>query len=90
MPLSPTDRRTRAGRPRGGSTEALTIGGVAGALVTVGIWALQQFGNIDVPATLAAPLTTIVSALGTGVYISVHWLIERLDRKSQAVEDLSN
>jgi hypothetical protein len=49
---------------------------VAGALVTVCIWAAKQFGGVDVPATLAAPLTTLVSALGFGIYIVVRWFTE--------------
>ncbi len=61
---------------RGGSTDAITVGGVAGALVTVGIWAAKQFGDVDVPATLAAPLTTLVSALGLGIYILVCKVME--------------
>jgi hypothetical protein len=63
-------------RRRSGSAEALTVGGVAGALVTVCIWAAKQFGGVDVPATLAAPLTTLVSALGFGIYIVVRWFTE--------------
>ena len=60
----------QAPKRRGGSTNAITVGGVAGALVTVGIWAAQQFAH-EVPATLAAPLTTLVSALGLGIYTLV-------------------
>ena len=64
-------------RCRGGSPEALTVTGVAGALVTVGIWAAKQFGGVEVPATLAAPLTTLASALGFGFYLAGRWFIER-------------
>jgi len=59
----------QAPKRKTGSTEAITVGGVAGALVTVGIWAAKQFWAVDVPAMLAAPLTTLVSALGLGIYI---------------------
>ena len=36
------------------------MGALAGAIVTVGTWAAQQFGHVDVPAPIAAALTTIV------------------------------
>jgi hypothetical protein len=65
----------QAPKRRGGSTDAITVGGVAGALVTVGIWAAQQRG-VNVPATLAAPLTTLVSALGLGIYFLVCKIME--------------
>jgi hypothetical protein len=64
-------------RRREGSPEALTVSGVAGALVTVGIWAAKQFGGVEVPAMLAAPLTTLASALGLGFYRAGRWFIER-------------
>ena len=68
----------RSNRRRGGSSsEVFTVGGVAGALVTVGIWAAKQFGDVEVPATLAAPLTTLMSALGVGIYLAARWFMER-------------
>jgi hypothetical protein len=36
------------------------MGALAGAIVAVGTWAVSQFGHVDVPAPIAAALTTIV------------------------------
>jgi hypothetical protein len=55
-------------------TQALTLGGVSAALVTVGIWAAKQFWNVDVPATLAASMTTIVTAMAVGISSGGRWL----------------
>jgi hypothetical protein len=36
------------------------IGALASALVTVGVWAAQQFGGVEIPSQVAAALTTVV------------------------------
>jgi hypothetical protein len=64
----------------GSSAEVLTVSGISAAIVTVGIWAAKQFYKVDVPATLAAPLTTIVSAIGTLIYILVRALLSSQER----------
>jgi hypothetical protein len=67
-----TPRRRQSER-----TEALTIAGVAGALVTVGIGAAKHFAGVDIPNTLVGPLTTLVSAIGIGICVAVRSLVER-------------
>jgi hypothetical protein len=63
-----------------GSAGTLAAGTLAGALVTVGIWVAKKFFGIDVPAELAAPLTTIVVSIGSGIYIIGLFLVRHLMR----------
>jgi len=73
---NPRGKRTRT-RDQASAAGAIAAGGFAGAVVAVGIWAAKQFWSIDVPATLAAPLTTIVSGVGSALYIAGSWLLQR-------------
>jgi hypothetical protein len=52
-------------------------GGFAGAVVTVGIWAAQTFLDVEIPAMLAAPLTTIVATIGAVIYATGHWILRK-------------
>jgi hypothetical protein len=49
----------------GGSAGTLAL---AVALVTVGIWVVRKFFRIEIPAELAAPLTTII--------VSICWAVQ--------------
>jgi uncharacterized membrane-anchored protein len=42
-------------------TTKVIAGGVAGALATIAVWALQTFGKVAVPPEIAVALSTILS-----------------------------
>ena len=65
---------SRATRRASAQTQVLNIGCISSAVVTVAIWAAKQFWNVDVPATLAPPLTTIAITIGIGVVHVGRWL----------------
>ena len=42
-------------------TQKLIVSGLAGSIVTVGVWAVKEFASIEIPAEIAAQLAVIVS-----------------------------
>lgn len=42
-------------------TAKVTAATLAGAVTTVFVWGLKQYGNIDLPGEVAAALTTILA-----------------------------
>jgi hypothetical protein len=59
----------------GGSVGTLAF---AGAFVTVGVWVARRFFKIEIPAELAAPLTTIVIGICSGIQIFESFLLPLL------------
>lgn len=41
-------------------TQKLIVSGLAGSIVTIGVWATKQFGNVDIPPEIAAQMAVIV------------------------------
>jgi len=39
----------------------VTAGGLSGAVVTILVWALEYFANVQIPAYVVAALVTVVS-----------------------------
>lgn len=42
-------------------TQKLIVSGLAGSIVTVGVWAAKEWGHVEIPAEIAAQLAVIVS-----------------------------
>jgi hypothetical protein len=57
--------KTKIGKPgKSRLRQALFGSALAGALVTVGVWAAKEFWGIDIPAHVASALTTIGTVIG--------------------------
>jgi hypothetical protein len=56
-------KKKKKGSPPPRFGNIMITAGVAGALVSVGVWVAAEFWHINIPAQLAPPLTTIVTWL---------------------------
>jgi uncharacterized membrane-anchored protein len=75
----PAKRATSNGTSAPNATVGVIAAGTfSGALVTVGIWIAKTFYSVDVPAEIAAPLTTLVGGIGSAIYAVGRFLINKL------------
>lgn len=54
-------------------TQKVTAGILAGAITTIGIWALKSFAKVDIPGEVSAAITTVLTFL-------VSYLVPPADR----------
>jgi hypothetical protein len=47
--------------PSAAPTRKVAIGGAAGAIATIAVWASKSFGGVEVPAEIAVALTALIT-----------------------------